>query len=178
MPNQDIKLHEKWMQEALTLARMALDKGEFPVGCILVSQDKIVGKGNRINSGGKTQNELDHAEILALRDWVAHGKPGENLIAYSTLEPCLMCTGALLISGVNHIVFAYEDVMGGACGMKLGSISIKGQNQGEYSIYKKLIVTPGVLRHESLKLFQTFFLQPDNNYLRGTPLEQYTLKTF
>ncbi len=178
MSDPDIKVHEKWMKEALRLANAALAQGEFPVGCVLVSQNQEVGKGSRTNSGGMAQNELDHAEILALRDWVKRGKPGHCITVYSTLEPCLMCTGALLINGINNIVFAYEDVMGGACGIKLGAISASGQTLRDYSMYRKLKVTSGVLRHESLRLFKGFFSQPNNNYLKGTPLEQYTLEAY
>ncbi len=178
MDEHSVTRHEKWMREALKIAQKALDAGEFPVGCVLVGDDKVVGRGGRVNSKGKAQNELDHAEILAIRDWVKKGKPGRELTIYSTLEPCLMCTGAILISGIKQIVFAYEDVMGGACGIHLERpLSIKGNNVAQYSMYRGgVTILPGILREESLKLFKTFFARDNNQYLKGTALEQYTLK--
>ncbi len=177
------KIHnedEIWMSKALELAKAALEKGEFPVGCILVSQGQVVGEGGRMNSSGNMSNELDHAEILALRQWVERGKPGHgDVVAYSTLEPCLMCTGALVISGVKKIVFAYEDVMGGACGLDFsGGLSACSFQEDLQSLYGEAApeVVPGVLRKESLRLFKSFFSKPDNLYLKNTILEQYTLR--
>ncbi len=168
--------HKIWMKEALWLASRALRAGEFPVGCVLVSGNRVVAAGSRLNSTGRETNELDHAEIIALRNWVKAGKPGDKVTAYSTLEPCLMCTGALLISGVTHIVFAYEDVMGGACGIDLeGTFSAAGKE--EDCIYRGagLTVIPGILRQESIRLFKDFFLNPQNTYLEDSALEKYTL---
>ncbi len=162
------KYHEKWMKEALKLAKKALDAKEFPVGCVLVKDDKVVGIGNRINSYGFNHNELDHAEILALKDALNRHYSVKNAVAYTTLEPCLMCLGALVISGVEKIVYAYEDVMGGACNMNFSN-----ENLLYKDIKKKFI--PYVLRQDSLYLFKKFFSDPTNNYLSGTLLKEYTL---
>ncbi|NPA93800.1 MAG: nucleoside deaminase [Thermodesulfobacteria bacterium] len=180
MDENQVEQHEKWMTKALELAKSALDAGEFPVGCVLVSGDRIVGMGSRLNSHGKHQNELDHAEIVALRQWAESGRPGDGeVVVYSTLEPCLMCTGALLISGIRHIVFAYEDVMGGACGLDFSKrISASANSKSFTSLYTEADpkVVAGVMRQESLNLFKAFFSRPDNSYLKNTLLEQYTLE--
>jgi tRNA(adenine34) deaminase len=178
MDKSPLTMHERWMREALSLAASALQKGEFPVGCVLVSGDEVVARGSRLNSLGQGQNELDHAEMVALRQWVDAGKPGKDLVCYSTLEPCLMCTGALIISGIKTIVFAYEDVMGGACGIRFDRpFSLCAQKGFEGCLYHDpdLIVIPSVLRKESIRLFKSFFSSPSNRYLKGTPLENYTL---
>ncbi len=178
MDEKERRYHEKWMAQALGLAKKALAAGQFPVGCVLVSQDEIVGVGSRLNSNGALQNELDHAEILALRDWVSRGRPGQKVIAYSTLEPCLMCAGALLISGIRSIVFGYEDVMGGACGLdKYVPFSASKGKAICAPLYRdaQVKVIPGILRNESLALFKAYF-NKNNNYLKNTLLEEYTLK--
>ncbi len=168
MSDEIKKNHEKWMKEAIKLARKALEVGEFPVGCVLVQDNKIVGIGSRVNSIGSKCNELDHAEILALRDFSKKTYNVKGVTAYTTLEPCLMCLGALVISGIEKIVYAYEDVMGGACSMNFSN---------ETLLYKKMRnkIVPHVLRQESLYLFKEFFSNPQNSYLSGTLLERYTL---
>ncbi|MGQ9500049.1 MAG: nucleoside deaminase [Dissulfurimicrobium sp.] len=176
---------EKWMDMALRLAAMALSNGEFPVGCILVSDGKVVGKGARFNSRGIYANELDHAEIAAIRDYIgrANGVKLDNngrrehpeLVAYCTLEPCLMCLGALILNGVKKIVFAYEDVMGGACLPLFATGSLCGFRKG--SLYDKACVEViyGVKRDASLALFKAFFSNPSNSYWRDSPLARYTM---
>jgi len=174
-----LQMHERWMAEALALAEKALNAGEFPVGCVLVGEGGIIARGSRMNSSGKLQNELDHAEMVALRDWFDAGRPGGEITCYSTLEPCLMCTGALIISGVKRIVFAYEDVMGGACGMEFrGPFSVSGKNMAERCLYNsaEVEIIGGVLRKESIRLFKSFFSSPKNHYLKNTLLERYTLQ--
>jgi tRNA(adenine34) deaminase len=174
---------EKWMDMALGLAAMALSNGEFPVGCILVSGGQVVGEGMRLNSKGAGANELDHAEIVALRDWAERARglmdngvrEKLDLIAYCTLEPCLMCLGALILNGVKRIVFAYEDVMGGACLPVSDKGAPCGFNRG--SLYDKadVEVIYGVKRDESLALFRAFFFNPSNSYWKDSPLACYTM---
>ena len=90
--------YEYFMKKALEQAEQALAAGEFPVGCVLVYQDKILVTGARRGSIGGDRNEIDHAEIVALRclsdleDSVDHSQ----VTAFSTMEPCLMCYSALI----------------------------------------------------------------------------------
>lgn len=174
------------MAAAVEQAAGALERGEFPVGCVLVSRDGIVGSGARIHTSGMKLNELDHAEILALRDWVTGGRMGAvgGITAYVTLEPCFMCLGALMINNINRIIFAYEDVMGGACGTDMsrpltaGIISMDkhDMNKHIYTRYGDAKITGGVLRRESLSLFYDFFTSNSSDYLRDTYLARYTLE--
>lgn len=160
--------HETFMQAALVEARAALATGEFPVGVVLVHAGEIVGQGRRANSQAETRNELDHAEICALRQ-LAQTRPELNpaaLTVYSTLEPCLMCYTTLLLSGVRRIVWAYEDVMGGGTNLDLSRLN---------PLYREMRVelVPKVLRADSLALFQRFFQNSD--YWQDSLLSRYTL---
>ena len=181
---------EKWMDVALEQAETALGNGEFPVGCVLVSGDTVVGSGARKCSTGDDTNELDHAEITAIRDWIKRGrqKGEDGITAYVTLEPCLMCLGALIINGIDRIVFAYEDVMGGACGadftrpLTYCSTNIRSKDRAEH-LYLKYAgnrggaeIIGGFMRERSLMLFYDFFANDANGYLKDTYLARYTLE--
>ena len=176
--------HGIWMKKALELASSALERGEFPVGAVIVHEGRIVGVGSRENSMESGRNELDHAEILALKDWIAAGSPGRGkAVCYSTLEPCLMCTGALIINGIGGICFGFEDVMGGGCGLDFdGRFSIAhARLQREAGAVRHMFkgfgdrIVPGVMRAESLELLKRFFKEPSNSYLKGTQLAEYVL---
>ena len=172
---------EEWMGKALEIAEGALKNGDFPVGCVLVVGDKLAASGRRKNSFGPQANELDHAEIVALRNFVSQGQQPRNddITAYCTLEPCLMCLGALILNGVRRVVYAYEDVMGGAAGTNLGAISsgiVSGVGTGKtlYAL-SRIEIRGGVRRRESLKLFKRFFLDPSRSYWKKSLLYSYTL---
>lgn len=156
------------MRLALAEAAAALRAGEFPVGCVLAEGGRVLASGQRHNSAGANANELDHAEILALRT-LLHDHPGADcrgITVYSTMEPCLMCFATLLLSGIRRFVWAYEDVMGGGTGLPL-------QQLPELYAGMQVALVPGVLRRESLVLFQEFFRCHD--YWRNSPLASYTL---
>lgn len=162
--------HEHFMHRALAEADRAGAAGEFPVGCILVHHDRIVVRGARAASRVERRNELDHAEMVALRRLSRRPEkiPTEDLILYCTMEPCLMCFAALVLAGIGSIVYAYEDVMGGGTACALDSLP---------PLYRQRRprVLPGVLRHESLARFQAFFTDPGNDYWRDSKLARYTL---
>ena len=163
--------YEYFMSKALDEARKALSTGEFPVGCVIVYEDRVIVTGTRFNSATKKNNELDHAEMVALKRFVeqAEGIDRQKVAVFSTLEPCLMCHGALILNGIRHIIYAYEDVLGGGTGLDLATLN---------PLYREMKVTvvPGVLRHESLVLLKEFFSDPDNDYLRGSLLAQHALR--
>ena len=158
------------MDQALALARSALAEGEFPVGCILAARGRVVASGRRQGTRQEVPSELDHAEMIALRQWERSGKAGNGgpVTLYSTLEPCLMCYGAALISGISTIVYAYEDAMGGGCGCNRDQLP---------SLYRNSTVEilSGIARRESLALFKTFFKDPNVGYWRDSRLARYTL---
>jgi tRNA(adenine34) deaminase len=162
---------EFFMDQALNLAKEALGNGEFPVGCVLVYDGGVVATGARVSSMAADRNELDHAEIIALRrlSQLNNGIDPGQIALYSTLEPCLMCFGALLIAGIGKIVYAYEDAMGGGTGCSLKGLPTLYRNQ-------QTSLVQGILRQESLALFKAFFKNPRNDYLKGTLLADYTLQ--
>ena len=164
--------YESYMALALDEAGKALKGGEFPVGCVIVSRGRVVSTGSRkgTSSAAVRASEIDHAEIRALKYLETSGgefDPGEAAV-FCTMEPCLMCFGAILLSGINTIVYAYEDVMGGGTGCDLSGLP---------ALYSedRVAVVSGVLRGKSLALFQAFFNKPDNHYWKGSLLEKYTL---
>jgi tRNA(adenine34) deaminase len=162
--------NEYFMQEALREAQAALVAGEFPVGCVMVHDKKILVSGARKGTIGDYPNEVDHAEMIALRRlFRLESKINlREVTVLSTLEPCLMCFGALMISGIGKLVFAYEDAMGGGTQCDAANLP---------PLYKsnQMAIIPGILRNESLKLLKTFFSEPENTYLRGCLLATYTL---
>lgn len=165
--------HQRFMEEALNEAKAALSAGEFPVGCVIVHEQKVLARGRRQQSGGNAKqkaNEVDHAEILALRDLLdKHPEvPPNKVTVYATLEPCLMCYATLLISGVKNIVYAYEDAMGGGTDLHLDQL--KPLYQG-----MTVSITPHILRDKSLRLFKQFFTNSTSHYLSDTMLANYTL---
>lgn len=160
--------YEFFMGKAIEEARQALNIGEFPVGCVMVCDDRVLVTGTRRHSAPDKHNELDHAEMLALRRLIdLEQKVNRSKIAvFSTLEPCLMCYSALIVNGIRTIVYAYEDVLGGGTKVDLTNLNLFYREM-------KVSIVEGVLRHESLGLFKDFFSDPNNNYLRGTLLAEH-----
>ncbi|MEW6502164.1 MAG: nucleoside deaminase [Thermodesulfobacteriota bacterium] len=160
-----------FMTAALAEAEQALASGEFPVGCVLVHEGEIVARGRRLNSQGTAANELDHAEIVALRKLFAT-RPAldrSRITAYSTMEPCLMCFATLLLNGIHSMVYGYEDIMGGGTNLPLAQL---------LPLYQAMrpSVIPHVLRQESVALFKRFFADPKQAYWQGSLLADYTLR--
>ena len=162
--------YRHFMSAALEQAETALQAGEFPVGCVLVHQYRVIAAGRRRGTASGERNETDHAEILALRDYYAlENRPDpRQTTAFCTMEPCLMCFGALLIAGIGEIVYAYEDVMGGGTHCDLSRLPALYRNS-------PVSVVPGIGRTESLSLFKRFFNTPGNDYWENSPLATYTL---
>ena len=162
--------YEYFMKKALAEAQAALDAGEFPVGCVMVHDDKTIVSGARKGTAGDYPNEVDHAEMVALqRLFRLDSKINlKEVTAFSTLEPCLMCFGALMISGIGKLVFAYEDAMGGGTGCDRTNLPPLYQSN-------QMTIIPGILRNESLKLLKAFFTEAQNAYLRDSILARHTL---
>jgi len=164
--------YEQIMVKALDQAKKALAAGEFPVGCLMVHQDKILATGYRKGTTGDFPNEIDHAEMIALKRLIdlKVNTDKNRIVLFTTLEPCLMCLGALILSGISEIVYAYEDVMGGGTRCDLTKLPPLYKNH-------RILIVPNILRKESLKLFKTFFQNPENSYWRGSLLARYTLSS-
>jgi tRNA(adenine34) deaminase len=163
--------HSHYMHIALEHAQSALEQGEFPVGCVIVANDEVIVSGARICSTNQETNELDHAEMVALCKLATlqNSYAQESLTCYCTMEPCLMCFGALLLNNISTIVYAYEDIMGGATKIDRTQLS---------PLYCKRDVTiiPHIGRNASLQLFKAFFSNPNNEYWQDSQLARYTLE--
>ncbi|MEW6280475.1 MAG: tRNA adenosine(34) deaminase TadA [Candidatus Eremiobacterota bacterium] len=140
----------RWMQQALALAREALEAGEIPVGAVLVQDGRILGQGRNRRAQRKTP--LAHAEIEALEqaasrlgDWRF---PGATL--YVTLEPCPMCAGAILQARVDRVVFGADSPEQGAAGTRLNLLDYPG-------LAWRARISPGLLADESAALLKLFF---------------------
>jgi tRNA(adenine34) deaminase len=162
--------YEHFMGKALDQAREALSTGEFPVGCVMVYQDRILVTGYRRGTSGDFPNEIDHAEMIALKRLtdLKINTDKNRIVLFTTLEPCLMCVGALILSGISEIVYAYEDIMGGGTNCDLTKLSPLYNNS-------RISIIPNILRKESLELCKVFFNNPENSYWRGSLLARYTL---
>ena len=159
-----------FMTAAIELAQAALADGEFPVGCVIANGDNVVARGQRTGTAAGSGNEIDHAEINALRH-LSGAMPDidrSRLTIYCTMEPCLMCFSAIVLSGIGRIVYAYEDVMGGGT---------ECDRSGLPPLYRdaQLTVISGVLRENSLVLFQRFFTDSGNPYWADSLLSRYTV---
>lgn len=162
--------HEHFMRIALDQARLALAANEFPVGCVMVYEENIVAQGHRVNSRPGRANELDHAEVMALRRLIddCPDVDRSKVFVYSTMEPCLMCYATMLLNDIRTFVYSYEDAMGGGTSLPLVGLT---------PLYREMEVsiTPHVLRDESLQLFKDFFSNPQNSYWQDSLLSAYTL---
>ena len=132
--NQD----ELFMKEALKEAKKAYLEDEVPVGCVIVKDNKIIARGH--NKKEKNNNAILHAEIVTLNkaqkklnDWHLN-----DCTLYVTLEPCLMCTGAIIQTRIKRVVYGCNDPKGGAVDSILNIKEIKGINHYFESISKIL----------------------------------------
>lgn len=143
--------YQRLMNEAIKLARYASDTNEVPVGSIIVDGDgNILGKG--FNQRESSKNPLSHAEINAIndarksfKDWRA-----EDLTIFATLEPCVMCAGAIIQSRFKRLVFGAWDEKAGAVG------SVWDLIRDPRSLHKTEVVS-GINEEECRSLLQVFF---------------------
>lgn len=102
------------MDIAIEEAKKAFEEDEVPVGAVLVMDGKIIGKGHNLTK--QNNNNLDHAEIVAIKDAIRNTGFSRfpNSTLYVTLEPCLMCSGAIYLHKISKIIFALKDPKFGA----------------------------------------------------------------
>ena len=141
---------ERWMGEALALARAAQARGEVPVGAIVVRGGEIVGRGG--NAPVAANDPTAPAEMTALRDAARalgnYRLPGCDI--YVTLEPCVMCAGAIMHARIRRLVFGARDPKTGACGSVVDVF-------GERLLNHHTTVTGGVAGDECGELLSAFF---------------------
>lgn len=145
------KDHELYMKKALHQAMLAFDAGEIPVGCVIVKNGEIISEAH--NRCECAKNPLGHAECEAIR--LACKKLNEKRLGecdlYVTLEPCAMCTGAIINAGVRSVFFGARDNELGACGGRL-SLFDEGFGSCGYML-------GGILEKECGKLIEEFFIR-------------------
>ena len=144
------KLDEKYMREAIRQARKAYKLDETPIGCVIVHDGQIIGRGyNRRNTD---KSPLAHAEISAIKK--ASRKLGdwrlEECTLYVTLEPCQMCAGAIIQSRVTRVVVGCMNPKAGCAGSVLNLLDVKAFNH-------QAQLTTGVLEEECSALMTGFF---------------------
>ena len=140
---------QEFMAQALALARQAMAEGEVPVGCVIVRNGQVVGRGRNRRETDKTA--LGHGEIEAIAD-ACRNLGGWRLwecTLYVTLEPCPMCAGAIINARIPRVVYGASDAKCGACGSVCDLFSM-GFNHHP-------TVETGVLEEDCKKLLTDFF---------------------
>lgn len=147
-----LNLTEKYMREALRQAKKAYALGEVPIGCVIVHEGKIIGRGyNRRNTDKST---LAHAEITAIKraskvigDWRL-----EDCTLYVTLEPCQMCAGAIVQARIPQVVMGCPNPKAGCAGSILNILDMPQFNH-------QVQITGGILEQECSDLLKKFFTE-------------------
>ena len=142
----------RFMKEALKQAKKAYKLGEVPIGCVIVYQGKIIGRGYNRRNTDKTP--LAHAEITAIRkagrfmkDWRL-----EDCKLYVTLEPCQMCSGAIVQARIPQVIMAAENPKAGCAGSVMDILNNPQFNH-------QVEVKKGVLQEECSELLKKFFVE-------------------
>ena len=142
-------MHEKYMRQALDLARQAAACGEVPVGCVIVKDGRVIGRGR--NRREERQAAWSHAEMEAMAQ--ANRALGtwrlDGCTLYVTLEPCPMCAGAIINARIPTLVFGAREALTGSCG---SVIDLFSENYGH-----RPAVYAGVLREDCARLLKDFF---------------------
>jgi tRNA(adenine34) deaminase len=142
--------HELFMREALALAREAEAHGEVPVGAVVVQDGEIIGRG--FNSPIARSDPTAHAELIALRE--AGARLGnyrlEAATLYATLEPCVMCAGALVGARIERLVFGARD-------LRFGGVRSKFHLADSELLNHRVEIVEGVLAAECVQLMKNFF---------------------
>lgn len=141
-----------FMYEALNLAQQAREEGEVPVGAVIVKDNIVIGRG--YNRPITTSDPTAHAEIIALRDAAQHlcNYRLSECTLYVTLEPCVMCAGAIFHARIARLVYGSKDFKTGACG---SIINLPMEKQLNHHTQ----VTGNILENKSSSLLKEFFIE-------------------
>jgi tRNA(adenine34) deaminase len=141
---------EKFMNEALREARKALKINEVPIGCVIVKNGRVIGRGH--NRTIRANDPTAHAEIIAIRK--AARATGNyrltNCDLYVTIEPCVMCAGAIIWARLRRVVFGAWEAKAGACGSVVNIVDNRSFNH-------RAKCTGGVMESDCLCLIKDFF---------------------
>ncbi len=149
MEKTEMTEHEKYMMEALQLAREAAAVGDVPVGCVIVKDGAIIGRGR--NRREEWQDATAHAELEAIREacggvgcWRLHGAK-----LYVTLEPCPMCAGGIINSRIEAVYYGAKEEKMGCCGSVLNLFEERFNHHPR--------IYGGILKEECSNVLQQFF---------------------
>lgn len=150
MEPKEMELEEKYMREAIRQAKKAGKLGEVPIGCVIVYQNKIIGRG--YNRRIIDKNVLSHAEIIAIKkackvmgDWRL-----EDCTMYVTLEPCPMCAGAIVQARIPRVVIGCMNPKAGCAGSVLDMLHEDGFNH-------QVETSTGMMEEECSTMLKEFF---------------------
>jgi tRNA(adenine34) deaminase len=150
LPKEQRSSDELWMEEALRCAQRALEAGEVPVGAIVICEGKIVGRG--WNRNISQSDPTAHAEIVALRE--AGSSMGNHRLGdcelFATIEPCAMCSGAVVHARIKRLVYGADDPKAGAIRSVMKVLNHPALNH-------RIDVRSGVLAGKSSEILQEFF---------------------
>ena len=152
------------MKEALKEAQKAYKKGEIPVGAVIVKDDKIIARGHNLKE--KLKDTTKHAEIIAIQKASKKLEAWrlENCDLYVTLEPCSMCTGAIINSRIKNLYIGTMDKKTGSCGSVLNLLE-------DYKFNHIVNVQKGILKNECEYILKEFFKElRKNKKLKGTSI--------
>lgn len=143
---------EKFMQAAIVEAQKAQAKGEVPIGAVVVHEGQIIGRGHNLRES--QQDSLAHAEVLAIREAnrALNSWRLNDCQLFVTLEPCPMCTGAILNSRLDAVYYGASDLKAGVCGTIMNLLDDPRLNH-------QADVEKGICQKECLDLLQDFFQQ-------------------
>ncbi|KAJ0026983.1 hypothetical protein NQD34_017983 [Periophthalmus magnuspinnatus] len=155
---------KKWMDKAFDMAKDALENGEVPVGCLLIYNNEIIGKGR--NEVNETKNATRHAEMVALdelRDWcelrgLEVKRVCEKTVLYVTVEPCIMCAAALRLFNLPVVVYGCRNDRFGGCGSVL---DISSANLPQTGTMFKCVA--GHRAEEAVEMLKIFYKQENPN---------------
>jgi tRNA-specific adenosine deaminase 2 len=164
----------RWMQEALIEAEKAYDEGEVPVGCVFVfrneeGEEKIIGRGH--NRTNLRKNATAHAEMEAVDQILLEKKFDANVFRdcelYVSVEPCIMCAGAMLQLGIRRAVFGCSNDRFGGCGSILNVNSLTPSSSSPFSSTPSLLdlyelsssypIEKGIMKEEAIRLLRKFY---------------------
>ena len=145
-------MHNFFMNEALKEAKKAILIDEVPIGCVIVLDNKIIARAHNLKE--TKQNPVNHAEIICIQKASKKIKSWrlEKCSIYVTIEPCIMCSGAIIQSRIENVIFGSFDYKGGGCG---GNIDIsKVEKLNHYPT-----ITSGVMNKECSEIVSNYFKQ-------------------
>ncbi len=151
-----LSTEDKYMRQAIKLARKAAANGDVPIGCVIVFEDKVIGRG--YNRRNKDRSSLAHAEIMAIKkaskylgDWRL-----EDCTMYVTLEPCQMCSGAIVQARIPEVVIGCMNPKAGCAGSIINLLDMQEFNH-------QVSVKRGIMEEECSEMLKEFFRELREN---------------